>query len=780
MQAFDHLEFSKLLSYIKTKCHSFCGENYLNTFKPLDNRHLIENRLNLINDIQHIIFNVSDYNFENVYEIDILLEEVKTLAFNFDEFKAIIFTLKISNQILHDKDEWIEYKVFSMFVKELSLYDFLEKRFFNIFDLEGNVLDTASAELKNIRSKSRRLRDKIQSELSKTINDSQVNSYLQDKIVTKRDERFVIPVKEGFAYMVEGISHGRSGSGASIFIEPKAVVPLNNELNDLASAEKEEIYRVFCEFTAMIRDEVENIIINFKILCKLDAYFACARLSNELQAIVPEIVDENIINLKRARHPLLIIKYNSVTKVIPFDICLGKDFKILLISGPNTGGKTITLKTIGLCTLMALTGLPIPVDYGTQIGLLSNVFADIGDNQSIESSLSTYSGHIQNIKEIVMEGNQQSLVLIDEIGSATDPEQGSALAQAILEKLVEIEVLAVITTHYTSLKVFAENNPICVNASMQFDPEKHEPTYQFVLGFPGNSFALEIASRLGLDNRLIQRAQDLTGSQNIILTDLIKKINEEKKKLAENNYQMELKSRVFEMRSKEYENKINELEQDKKRLLKSSLKDTQEYLTGIQKKLNEELSDLKKQSKEEKKDKIKQLNKEVIDFQDSINSQKAKLSPRNASNQHVELGDNVWIRSFEAKAVIVDIQKDIYRVDMNGIFFNVKKDDLYKLEKDIVDEPVSLVSRKNTTFNGKAKMEINLLGKTFDEALPIIQDFIDDALFSGLSKIRIVHGKGTGILRKKIREYLKKNSKVQDFYSPAQEAGGDGVTVVSL
>ncbi|MCK9329010.1 MAG: endonuclease MutS2 [Candidatus Cloacimonetes bacterium] len=781
MKTIQHLEFDKYLDIVVSICHSIPGKAYLKSIKPLSDIESINTRLNQINDIQSVIIKISDFDFKDIEDIEYIFTEIKTLAYNFEEFRAIIRIISLSNMILSYNEKWIDYPSFKNFVKPLIDYKLFEIKFNQIFSDEGEVLDTASTTLKNIRQRIRKLKDKIQSELNRTINNSQLESYFQDKIVTKRDERFVIPVKEGFAYMIDGISHGRSGSGASIFIEPKAVVPLNNELNDLFKTEKEEIYRIFCEFTAEIRNETEGILNNFKIIYILDAYFAVARISNQIQAIVPEISKENILILKRVRHPLLILKFGSIKKVIPYDLSLGDKFKTLLISGPNTGGKTITLKSVGLCVLMALSGLPIPADYGTKIGLLSGIYADIGDNQSIESSLSTYSGHIENIKHLIVNSNENSLVLIDEIGSATDPEQGAALAQAILEKLVEKKVLAVITTHYTSLKVFAENNSDCVNASMQFDPEKHEPTYQFVLGFPGNSFAIEIASKLGLDQQLIDRAKELSGNQNIMLTDLLKKMNDEKKKLAQNNFNIELKTKLLELKVSEYEDKLQELDSNKKKLIKSSLKETQDYLTNIQKKLNNELTEIDKISKQEKKEKIKQLNKKVNVFQSDVNTKKLNLEPdKRVKPDKVDIGSNVWVRKFETEAIIVDIQKDFIRVDMNGIFFNVKADDIYQLDKTRKDEAITLVSRKNVNFQNKAKMEINLLGKTFDESKPLIQEFIDNALFCGLSKIRIVHGKGTGVLRKKVRDYLKKHPKVQEFYAPTQEAGGDGVTVVSL
>ncbi|MCL2064825.1 MAG: endonuclease MutS2 [Candidatus Cloacimonetes bacterium] len=797
------LEYDKLLLYIKSHCHSQIGIEYLSTFTPSKNKVFIVHRLNLINDIQKIILNEGDIGFYGLSDVNTIFTEVKSLAFNFDEFKAIIGTVKIANRVIAENQKinnsenhvkhpdpaqknnppTQDYETYFNFTAALIPFPALEERFNKIFDDEGNVLDSASTELKNIRQRVRKLKEKIQSELHKTLNDNQTNIYLQDKIVTQRNDRFVVPVKEGFANVFDGISHGRSGSGSSIYIEPKSVVPLNNEINELYSAEKEEIYRIFCEFTKQILIEKDHISINFEILFKLDTYFACARVSNELQSIVPEIVDENLIELRRARHPLLIINFKSIKKVIPFNLFLGNDFRILLISGPNTGGKTVTLKTIGLCTLMAMTGLPIPADFGSRIGLFSNVFADIGDNQSIESSLSTFSGHIENIKQIVDNGNENTLVLIDEIGSATDPEQGAALAQAILEHIIEKNSLAVITTHYTSLKIFVENTENCVNASMQFDPQKLEPTYQFVLGFPGNSFAIEIASKLGLNQNLVKRAEALTGSQNVELTDLLKKMNEEKRKLAENNYQFELKTRLLEMKISEFETKIKDFDTEKKQRIKSSLADTQSYLTGIQKRINEELTDIKALAKEEKKQKLHVLTNKVKAIQNEIYEKKEKIDPIMNKNQTINIGDKVWIISFDTMAVIIEKNKDFYRVDMNGIFYNVKKDDLYKIVENPnpeKDKNIGYVSHKNIEYSGKTRMELNLLGKTFEESLPLIQDLIDNALFCGLSKVRIVHGRGTGILRQKIREYLKKNDKIQDFYSPPHEAGGDGVTVVAL
>jgi len=777
---YTNLEFDKLLHYIQSHTHSGSAQRYVTTFSPsIDYDHIIH-RQSLISDIQKIVIIHGSYDFHPLYQIDAILQDTSSLSFNFEEFKAIIDTISISNIIYTERHTLTDFITYSHFIENIHPFHELQARFYQIFNIEGEVLDSASTELRNIRKTTRRLKDKIQAILNSKLNDPQTATYLQDKVATKRDERYVIPVKEGFAYMIDGISHGRSASGASVFIEPKEVVPLNNELNDLFSAEKAEIYRIFCEFTALIRSAQAEIIYNFTILTQLDAYFACARVSNELQAVPPQIVPENIIELHKARHPLLILKHQSIKAVIPFDATIGVDFRVLLISGPNTGGKSIMLKTVGLTTLMALSGLPIPADYATKIGLFSKIFSDIGDNQSIESSLSTFSGHFQNIKNILSQGDENTLVLIDEIGSATDPEQGSALAQAILEQLVDKKVLAVITTHYTSLKVFAENNPSCKNASMQFDSEKHEPTYKLLLGFPGNSFAIDIAQRLGLPHSLILRATSLTGSQNVELTDLLQKMNAEKIRLAESNYQLDLKMRLLDLKTNELEQKIQALDTEKKKLLRDAISDTQDYLINVQKNLNNELTELKNQSKEEKKQKIAQISKEIHHLQVNLKSRKHALGAPPTDSDDITVGDNVWLTTFDTTARIVDIQKDIYKVDMNGITFECHRADMYKVVENKPPQNVSIVSTSSSSgpMSKKAKIEINLLGKTYDESLPLIHDLIDNAILCGLSKVRIIHGRGTGVLRKKIRDFLKANKKVKEYYSPPQEAGGDGVTVV--
>jgi DNA mismatch repair protein MutS2 len=430
---------------------------------------------------------------------------------------------------------------------------------------------------------------------------------------------------------------------------------------------------------------------------------------------------------------------------------------------------------------MANSALPIPADSSSKIGCFNKIYADIGDNQSIESYLSSFSAHIKNISEMLENGDENTLVLIDEIGSATDPEQGSALAQAVLEKLVENHVVGVITTHYTALKIFAEQSEFCVNASMQFDANHHQPTYQFQFGIPGHSFAIEIAKRLGIDENVINRAQNLAGNQSVELTELLHKMTEEKKKLGQASYELNLKSKLFEQRTRELEKKTDELEENKKKVLREALQETKDQFMHIQKKLNNEIDEIKKLNKEERKQKLEENLSKVINLQEEIYKKSENLSGRKipAGSGKIEVGSLVWVKKVESVATVTELSKDTAKVDLNGIFFSVPLKNLILQQAKQENQEV-FVSNKNAGDPPSAKMELKLLGLTFDEAMPLIDEFIDNALVNRINRIRIVHGKGTGVLRNKVRSYLKKHRQVKDFFAPPPEMGGDGVTVVCL
>jgi len=779
MNAYTQLEFDKIRDILVTACQSEPGRETARLIKPLTEIEKIRYKLNITAEIQEILSNNICFDFSNLVNVETLLNEIRHEVFNFEEFKLINNNIALANRIVETLNELSESPLLTEQLELIQSLPELEQEFSRIFTAEGEVNDNASTELNKLRKKRKQLRKHIVASLNKKVEELADQNLVFDKIVTQRDGRFVIPVREGSASHLSGIVHGRSGSGSSIYLEPAEVVASNNQLDLLSSEEREEIYRIFKQFTKAVLQEKEAILANLLILNKLDFYFAVARVANSYRAEKPVILEEPVINLIEARHPLLIESYRNIERVIPFSVELGRDYRLLLISGPNTGGKTVTLKTVGLLTMMALAGIPIPARPESKVGIFESFFADIGDFQSLENSLSTFSSHISNIKRMLNEAQERSLVVIDEIGAATDPEQGSALAQAILEELLNKKVVGIITTHYTSLKLFAEQSEACINAAMQFDPEKHSPTYHFKLGLPGNSFAIEVASQLGLDPDLIKKAKALTGNQNVELTDLLKKISEQKNELAQQNYQFKLKSTLLTQKIAEYETKISELESDAKRIKKRSLKDARDFLINLQKELNQEIASVKKSSKNTKSADLKKTLNKIVTINQELKTEEEDLTPLELKPlQDPKVGERVWVKDFEEIGEIINIKDDLIKVRINEIQYSTGLENLYELDKEVTvkDKIRSSVRLPEKQF----KFELKLLGYSFDEARPEIETLIDNALVNGLHMVRIVHGKGTGVLRKKIRLHLRSHKKVKEFYTPPNESGGDGVTVVML
>jgi DNA mismatch repair protein MutS2 len=775
--SYIQLEYDKIKKIIILECQSDLGKQLAQKLQPYKDKQEIEYKLSLTSQLQELLRNRIHFDFSRLSDIQLLLQELKHQTYSFEEFQKIYFNISITNNIDCSAEMEDDFPDFAQIVHRIHPLPELEERFNQIFDADGEVKDSASKQLHSIRSRKRKLRKTIVSTLNGKLDDYSGKNYLHDKILTQRDGRFVIPVKDNFTTFVPGIVHGRSSSRSSVYVEPQEVVGLNNEADLLRSEEKQEIFRIFSEYTSQIRAYKTEIIENTKIQQKLDFFFAVARFSNRIQAEIPKITEKPNLNLLEARHPLLLETIKNQNDVIPFNLELGKEFNLLIISGPNTGGKTVTLKSVGLLALMALSGLPIPAQKDSVIGMFSRIFADIGDNQSLENALSTFSSHIKNIDLMVKNGDNASLVLIDEIGAATDPEQGSALAQAILEKLAAINCLGVITTHYTALKVFAEQNENCCNAAMQFDSLNHIPTYKFKLGLPGNSFAIEVASRLGMESALVERAKQLAGSQNVEMTDLLMKISEEKKELGRQNYQYKLKSALLARKIDEHQQKIDQLENDTKNIKRQSVKEAREFLTNLQRELNEEISNLKKSDKKNRKEMMEKTLRKVTNQNREFGEMASEFQDYEREQvSDPQTGNTVWLKDLEVEAEIVDITGDSIKVDMGGIFLTTSKDNLLQTKKKIIKTK----SKKIKVPKAEIKLELKILGNTFDEALPKIDSFIDNAVMNGLEKIRIVHGKGTGALRSKVRQYLKSNSKVSDFFSPPPEVGGDGVTVVKL
>lgn len=773
------LEYETLVGQIAIRCHSALGRDLALELHPMTELSAIVSSQKLISEIQEVLSRGFDFRFEELGDLNPLFENSRNSIFGFEEFSAVYANNRISDSVLEANEPIKAFPGLANLLRGLTPFPELNKRFCEIFDPEGEVLDTASPELNAIRRKTHSLRGRIQKTMQSLLSDTGLERYLQDKFVTQREDRYVLPIKESAVPFVNGIVQGHSGSKATVFVEPAQVIPLNNELQMVKQEEKQEIYRIFTDYTSKIKAVRKQILKNQKLLATLDFRFACGRLGNTLNAKRPKLVSEPRVKLYSARHPLLILRLGDTRKVIPFDLELGDKAKLIILSGPNTGGKTVLMKAVGLITMMALSGLPVPLDENSEIGMFEQVFADIGDDQSIENALSTFSSHLDKIGKMLDRANPSSLVLIDEVGAATDPQQGSALAQAFLERFAELGCPGIVTTHYTALKIFAEQHPYCQNASMQFDLKSLHPTYKFIPGFPGDSFAIEVASSLGIDPALIERAKELSGSQNLQFTELLKKMQNEKKKLSVASYQFELKTRNLEARIKELENKDTAWQEELKKRRAQYLKELQKELVSQQKLYAAELTELKSLERTERKAVSERKLHEIAVKNEEINQELAESSSEGLKPlSNPKPGDRVWLANFEAEAMIVSLQGESALVDMNGISFKSPISSLYHPMN--VETPAKKEVLIRSHASPKAKFELKLLGLTFDEAMPLIDDFLDNAALAGLHNLRIVHGKGTGALRSKVRDYLRRKKGVLGIDTPAMSEGGSGVTVVKI
>jgi DNA mismatch repair protein MutS2 len=775
MYALEQLEYNKFKKIISAHCHSALGKKKAMTLAPLQNPEAIKEKSFLIREIQACLTE-TDFSFLHLKETKQLLLNFQHQTFNFEECKRIVSNVFISNIISEELPQIKCYPLLTTIIEKLNSFPDIEKRYKEIFDADGAILDSASPLLRSIRSQKVAIRKNIIQTLQQNLEDYTQQKFVQEAIITQREGRFVVPLKEGSVSFVRGIVHGRSGSKASIYMEPENVIQMNNHLEIANNEEKQEIFRIMQEFTKIILSNKDELVENEERLTFLDFHFAAARWAKRVRAVVPDLGETPYIKLLQARHPLLIETYGSLEKVVSLDVELGKDFKLLVISGPNTGGKTVTLKTIGLLCLIGLSGLPIPAEENSVIYPFQHIFADIGDLQSLENALSTFSSHIKIISEITRLGNEHSLALIDEIGAATDPEQGSALAQAILEDVTEKKILGIITTHYTSLKLFAENHLDCCNAAMQFDPKKHIPTYQFKLGLPGDSFAIEVASNLGFPEALILRAKELTGVQSMELTGILKKMNEEKMALSRQLYEYQLKTSLLNKKIEEYQVKIADWEVQSKVIRKQSLQEARSYLINIQNELNLELEEIRKKGKDKRE--IEKAIQKVAMQNKEISADLQELKPIELESiKKPKIGAKVWLSELETEGEIVEFTKDMVKIDLDGMIFTTDWNKVFQIKE---EKQLSKKPAMNTEVQIQAKLELNIIGYRFDDALPILEKFMDSAEFRGLEKVRIVHGKGTGALRAKVRQYLKQRKKVKDFYTPASDAGGDGVTIAVI
>ncbi len=642
---------------------------------------------------------------------------------------------------------------------------------------EEEIADRASAELHQIRRQIRSANERMRERLNQMIRSSSFAKNLQDSIITMRGDRYCIPVKAECRANVPGLVHDQSATGATLFIEPMFVVELGNDLKQLRAKEQQEIARILQALSDRLAPHADSLLVNIDLLTHLDFAFAKGALARDMRACLPKINDRGYLKIIRGRHPLI-----DPEKVVPSDLWLGEPFTTLIITGPNTGGKTVTLKTVGLFTLMAQSGLHVPAELGTELSVFGRVYADIGDEQSIEQSLSTFSSHMKNIVEIVNEVQPNDLVLFDELGAGTDPTEGAALAQTILKSLLQRHIRTMATTHYSELKAFALSTPGVENASVEFDVESLRPTYRLSIGIPGKSNAFDISRKLGLPESMIDGAKELLSQEDVRFEDVIanaeyhRQIAEREREIAEQTRRETVKLRD------EAEKLRREIEQSRDKSLKKAKDDARRVMEDARREADaiiRELKALKKQAQtpEHEVQRLKKRMEEGIDALSEGLSQKSELNF--TPPKSVRPGDSVEIVHLGTKGTVLSPADRNGEVQIQAGIIKMKAH-LSQLRLVQPDKPLKSKAMTKLSVKPSVPMEVDVRGMTLDEAIAAVDTYLAEATLGGLNEVSIIHGKGTGVLRTGIQRHLKTHMNVKKYRDGMYGEGEQGVTIVTL
>lgn len=650
---------------------------------------------------------------------------------------------------------------------------------------EDEIADDASAALSKIRKSIRGMNDRIHAQLTGLMNNTTTRSYLQDAVITMRDGRYCLPVRAESKTSVPGMVHDQSSSGSTLFIEPMAVVNLNNELKELFLKEQEEIDRILADLSNRVAENANGIRQDYTVLAELDFIFAKAELAKSYNGVAPVFNEEGRINIRKGRHPLLDPK-----KVVPIDVRLGADFRQLIVTGPNTGGKTVSLKTVGLLTLMGQSGLHIPAGDRSELAIFHEIFADIGDEQSIEQSLSTFSSHMTNIVSFLKKVDERSLVLFDELGAGTDPTEGAALAISILSHLHQRGIRTMATTHYSELKVYALSTPGVENACCEFDVESLRPTYRLLIGIPGKSNAFAISGKLGLPDYIIEDAKKRLSEQDVSFEDLLTDLETSKRTIEKEQEEIARLKREAEDLKAQAKQRQEKLDDQRDRILREANEKANAILREAKEIADKTIKDFRKFGKEnisaaEMEKEREKLRKKIKDTA-SASAMKAQKPKKEHKASDFKLGESVKVLSMNLTGTVSSLPdaKGNLTVRMGILSSQVNISDL-----EIIEEVSPYAPKKmNRTSKGKIKMgkslsvrpEINLLGRTVDEAVAELDKYLDDAILAHLNTVRVVHGKGTGALRKGIHEYLRRQKHVKSYHLAEFGEGDAGVTIVEL
>ena len=784
------LGFDKIRNLLKRHCSGEQGKRNVDKIRFSSNRDLIQKLCNQTGKYIKMVNAGENIPSLNYPEIDAVLHKLRIIGIFLEapEVADVLKSLKILNSwsvFLENKID--EYKEISVLASHIQIDQQLIKKIEACIDDKGQIRENASPELKTIRSEIRKNEQRARKTLDRVIRDTRKTDMSpEDSSLTIRNGRLVIPIKAEYKRSVKGFIHDASASGNIIFIEPAEVLEINNDLKELSYSEKREIIRILTNLTDEIRAQKENISHGNRFLGIIDLIKSKALLSIEFDANVPTLNKHGSIEWLGAKNPILKRALQKQQReIVPLNVKLDRQKRILLISGPNAGGKSVCLQTVGLLQYMYQCGLPIPVLEGSETTIFNDIFIDIGDEQSIEDDLSTYSSHLKSMNFLLKNAGKRTLFLIDEFGSGTDPQFGGAIAEAMLEQLAQSQSMGIITTHYNNLKKMADVQTGLVNGRMRFDVKKLEPLYQLEIGKPGSSFALEIAGKIGLSEQLIKSAKKKVGTDAVELDRLLTELEQEKKFYEEQSREFENKNTVLEQTIKNYKELHSDLGDRKKEILNEAKIEAKNLL----KETNQKVENLIREIKENKaeKEKTKKLRENVRSFENEIKIEKVKKKVEEfmVVGGVIGSGDFVRIKGQLPVGEVLQIGKKHVEVIFGDLKSKIKLNRLEKISKGtfkkIEKEQSSAIrgidiNARKANFNP----DLDVRGKRADEALMVLGRFLDDAMLSGASIIRIIHGKGDGILRQVLREELSSYQEVRTFHDEHADRGGAGITVIEF
>ena len=777
------LEFHKVLENLSTYCSTYLGKEVALNLQIYHDVNIVKQKLAETEEAVNLIYKNSFPSFSDIQDIHIYLMKLESsqsltmkalLDLNTIFICARNLKVYFSKDYIHKED----FPILEGFFSSLYINEGVISKISSSIIDENTIDDKASPELQKIRKKIRNLEQDIRSKLNDMIHSSSVSKYIQENVVTIRNDRFVIPIKEEYRTQVKGFVHDVSNAGSTLFIEPISIFELNNEINQLRLEEEVEIEKILQQLTSLFYPYIEELKTDVEVIGRLDFIFAKAKYSKAISGITPIINTNKEIHLINARHPLI-----DKNKVVPISIELGKDFSTLLITGPNTGGKTVTLKTVGLLTCMACSGLNIPADEKSSIFVFEHIFADIGDDQSIADSLSTFSSHMTNIVDITKHANENSLILVDELGSGTDPVEGANLAISILDYFKTIGSLTIATTHYQELKKYAMTTSGFENASVEFDVETLSPTYKLLIGVPGKSNAFEISQKLGLDISIIQKAKDLMSSNDITFEELLKNIYVDKQLIEKEKEKILADSEQIHNLKEKLQRENLEKEKQEKEIINNAKVKARNILLEAKEDANEMIKELSNIRDSKEINTLRNsFNKKIKDIQLEPNVSKNTSNTSSLSKEEVQPGKEVFVTSFNQNGMILShvSKNNEVQVQIGSMKMNVKLDVLQNPKTHNSNSSKSMHTSSHISKSRNMKPEINVIGMNVEEANFVIDKFLDDCSLAKLETVRIIHGKGTGKLKNGIHQFLKNLSHVKSFRLGTFGEGEMGVTVVTL